>query len=563
MQVLNQLMDNGLFDTLRKSITAELESNMELKKFTTAEVERSQVLQAPGAERRSRRELFEALRRELQSKVLERASEAAWNAILSKDSVGRQIEEQVEKTWWELNGWGTPPERIQPPKQKPAEEKPLVVVEHSAPSLTNASGIGSGTADERGPDAVGAADQPEAAAQVTLGAGAAPREASHSLPEEVQYVPLRMDLDQAPGEGTEGGAPPSSGVLVAEVRTAGGTESEGQSRLLSDAPAEAFGQVGVKAAAVDDPTSIAAEPANCLEGEATRAAAFVRMQDGSEPHLEAQEGVVKQDDPSLKESEQEHVGSRLMDGPGGLVEEKGETHGQNTESSVEGNVEEKGDKSGAEQIVHNEVQPSSMEIAAPGLELEASKTRDPRRARGGDRDTDVQLHPSIGSEATEEFVSGTGPVEGSATPSLVPSSKPEIVSSPIEADVEMTEATALADVSNAVEAGQLQTGGDYVEAAADGIHPSVGGKRGVETEEEQAGRGTEEQGATEAIGQLDGRARLGGAGSEVQVSGGLGEVEKPAGSSNNQEQGVSEIGAAPVGALISEPLIEPQTMEEG
>ena len=39
---------------------------MELKKFTTEEVERSQVLQAPGAERRSRRELFEALRRELQ-----------------------------------------------------------------------------------------------------------------------------------------------------------------------------------------------------------------------------------------------------------------------------------------------------------------------------------------------------------------------------------------------------------------------------------------------------------------------------------------------------------------
>jgi hypothetical protein len=39
---------------------------MELKRFTTEEVERSQVLQAPGAERRSRRELFEALRRELQ-----------------------------------------------------------------------------------------------------------------------------------------------------------------------------------------------------------------------------------------------------------------------------------------------------------------------------------------------------------------------------------------------------------------------------------------------------------------------------------------------------------------
>lgn len=496
--------------------------------------------------------------------MLERASEAAWNAILSKDSVGRQIEEQVEKTWWELNGWGTPPERMRPPEQKPAAEKPSEVIEHSAPSLKIASDVGSGAAVEQGLDVRGGSDQPEAAAQLTLGAGAraAPREALHSLLEEVQYVPLGMDVDQAPEEGMGGGAPPMrNGVPGAAVSTAEGENSIEQSPIVSDAPAEAVDEVGVKAAAVDVQTSVDANPATSPGREATAEEGSVKVQeqDQSEPVLSPQDAVVKRDDLSLKDFEQEHEGSPLVDGPGGPAGEDEEKISQNKESSLEGGVQEKGDSSGAERTVSKEVQPSSTEAAAadPG----ASEVKDPGSLKEGERITDVQLHPSIGPEATEESVPSTGPSERLTAPALVYSSGVATVSSPIKTDVEMTEAVAPANIVTAVEVRQLQTGDENAEAPADVPHAADFGE-GVVEMEEHPGNIIEEQGATRAVGQPDELATAAGAGSEEQVPRGLDEVEKLAGSSNLEQRG-SGNGTAAVGALASEHMMAPQAMEEG
>eukprot|EP00249_Psilotum_nudum_P006555 c19880_g1_i1 orf=173-712(+) len=102
-QVLSSLMNDGTFDSLRAKIISQLKQNEELKKYTTSRVEQSQVLNSPGAEQKSRRELFEALRRELEGPVLERASKAAWDTILSEEGVGKEIADTVYRAYNQLS----------------------------------------------------------------------------------------------------------------------------------------------------------------------------------------------------------------------------------------------------------------------------------------------------------------------------------------------------------------------------------------------------------------------------------------------------------------------------
>ncbi|MCO5548872.1 hypothetical protein L7F22_002334 [Adiantum nelumboides] len=76
----------------------------ELKKYTTSMVEQSQTLNTPGAEKKSKRDLFVSLKHELEGPVLERASKAAWELILSKEGIGKEIMETVYRAYNQLHG---------------------------------------------------------------------------------------------------------------------------------------------------------------------------------------------------------------------------------------------------------------------------------------------------------------------------------------------------------------------------------------------------------------------------------------------------------------------------
>ncbi|KAM4108059.1 hypothetical protein ACB094_03G016200 [Castanea mollissima] len=61
--------------------------------------EQSKVLNTPGAEKQTKRELFDALRRELEAPVLEKASKSVWELILESNGLGKEISEMVEKVF--------------------------------------------------------------------------------------------------------------------------------------------------------------------------------------------------------------------------------------------------------------------------------------------------------------------------------------------------------------------------------------------------------------------------------------------------------------------------------
>ncbi|MFS7978855.1 hypothetical protein Hanom_Chr10g00920361 [Helianthus anomalus] len=67
-------------------------------------VEQSKVLNTPGAEKQTKRELFDALRQELETPVLEKASKSVWELILDGNGLGREINETVEKVFCRLSG---------------------------------------------------------------------------------------------------------------------------------------------------------------------------------------------------------------------------------------------------------------------------------------------------------------------------------------------------------------------------------------------------------------------------------------------------------------------------
>nr|DAD33132.1 TPA_asm: hypothetical protein HUJ06_011983 [Nelumbo nucifera] len=67
--VLESLMNDGTIDALRLKIINQLKANEELKNNTITMVEQSKVLNTPGAEKQTKRELFDALRRELEQNI--------------------------------------------------------------------------------------------------------------------------------------------------------------------------------------------------------------------------------------------------------------------------------------------------------------------------------------------------------------------------------------------------------------------------------------------------------------------------------------------------------------
>ncbi|XP_019179687.1 PREDICTED: uncharacterized protein LOC109174900 [Ipomoea nil] len=65
--VLGTLMNDGTIDAIRMKIITQLKANEELKNTTIKIVEQSKVLNTHGAEKQTKRELFDALRQERNS----------------------------------------------------------------------------------------------------------------------------------------------------------------------------------------------------------------------------------------------------------------------------------------------------------------------------------------------------------------------------------------------------------------------------------------------------------------------------------------------------------------
>ncbi|XVF05959.1 hypothetical protein REPUB_Repub06bG0006300 [Reevesia pubescens] len=102
--VLESLMNDGTIDALRLKIINQLKANEELKNTTIKMAEQSKVLNTPGAEKQTKRELFDALRQELETPVLERASKSVWDLILDSNGLGKEISETVERVFCKLSG---------------------------------------------------------------------------------------------------------------------------------------------------------------------------------------------------------------------------------------------------------------------------------------------------------------------------------------------------------------------------------------------------------------------------------------------------------------------------
>ena len=103
-EVLESLKNDGTVDALRMKIIAQLKADEDMKKNTMMMVEQSKVLKTPGAEKKTKRELFDALRQELETPVLEKVSKAVWELILDNGGLGKEITETVEKVFCRLSG---------------------------------------------------------------------------------------------------------------------------------------------------------------------------------------------------------------------------------------------------------------------------------------------------------------------------------------------------------------------------------------------------------------------------------------------------------------------------
>lgn len=102
--VLETLMNDGTIDAIRLKIINQLKANEELKSNTIKMVEQSRVLNTPGAEKQTKRELFDALRQELETPVLEKASRSVWELILDQNGLGKEICDTVERVFCQLSG---------------------------------------------------------------------------------------------------------------------------------------------------------------------------------------------------------------------------------------------------------------------------------------------------------------------------------------------------------------------------------------------------------------------------------------------------------------------------
>ncbi|GAA0173084.1 hypothetical protein LIER_26774 [Lithospermum erythrorhizon] len=129
--VLETLMNDGTIDAVRMKIISQLKANDDLKTTTIKMVEQSKVLNTPGADKQTKRDLFNALRQELEPSALEKASKMVWDLILDNNGFGKEISETVEKVFCRLSGKEPPlfPSSETQPETQPGKGKEKEIVE--------------------------------------------------------------------------------------------------------------------------------------------------------------------------------------------------------------------------------------------------------------------------------------------------------------------------------------------------------------------------------------------------------------------------------------------------
>lgn len=115
----------------------------ELKSTTIKMAEQSRVLNTPGAEKQTKRELFDALRQELEAQVLEKASKSVWELILDNNGMGKEINQTVERVFCKLSG-------REPPLFPPQDAKEDVNANPNPNSIANAKGKANGKGKAKG-----------------------------------------------------------------------------------------------------------------------------------------------------------------------------------------------------------------------------------------------------------------------------------------------------------------------------------------------------------------------------------------------------------------------------
>ncbi|KAB2634674.1 hypothetical protein D8674_041272 [Pyrus ussuriensis x Pyrus communis] len=130
-------MNDGTIDALRLKMINQLKAKgilslkEELKNTTIKMAEQSNVLNTPGAEKQTKRELFDAPRQELEAQVLEKVSKSVWELILDNNGLGKEISRTVEGGFCRLSGREPP---LFPP---PADAKENANADTSANTSAN------------------------------------------------------------------------------------------------------------------------------------------------------------------------------------------------------------------------------------------------------------------------------------------------------------------------------------------------------------------------------------------------------------------------------------------
>ncbi|EIE18659.1 hypothetical protein COCSUDRAFT_68143 [Coccomyxa subellipsoidea C-169] len=102
--VLKKIMDEGIFDDLRKTVIAHLKKNEALQRFTEDRVLNSKTLQGESARTMDKSALFGKLRKELENSVLDQALQATWEILADKEiGMPELIETKVHETLCELH----------------------------------------------------------------------------------------------------------------------------------------------------------------------------------------------------------------------------------------------------------------------------------------------------------------------------------------------------------------------------------------------------------------------------------------------------------------------------
>jgi hypothetical protein len=455
------------------------------------------------------------------TRVLERASEAAWKAILSEEGVGFQIKEQVEKTWWELNGWGTPPQRARPSEKKPAPLHHPIESQIAAPPTSVVPAVSGPAAEQAShtpevtvpkPEGQTSIAQTDASALLSADTSAACLLNEEPQPDlkEVQYVPLVSDL-------MDGGTAPSVGMSISAA-------SDGNGGLAAQLGLPE-GTIAAVAAQGE-----AAPPENVTEPEiATGVAANnvetlldVKAPGQAGPEAAApvsvpeQQGKERPRDPTDALGKQEHAQLQGL----ALGSHKGIPGESNRGNPEEGSKElategqepldakaamavmgkSNGEKLGSALLEGlKEDQPTKTEAVALDRGEGESAGPSGTSGEGGVSSTQVvKVGPIVGLRAYALSSGGARPAEASEVhPPTVSGAKDSRPSSPIEVDVKMVEASPLDALGSSARKHLIR---EAAAAAPNAIHTepegsgTAQGQDDAEHEKEAEHKGLHEEG---------------------------------------------------------------------